>query len=600
MLSEYLDVLERVGLIQPMLDERDTFSFRHGLVQDSAYESMLRNDRRALHRMTAQVLEKAAPEQPDQIAPLLAYHYDEADDDDKALEFAMRAGDAASRVFANTEALAHYSHAIQLEIQLNLRAPETYCARGRIYDRSGNFDAALTDFEQALDVARVRGDARTQWESLLEIGVLWSSRDYEFAGIFYQRALAQAKEIGDPKLIAKSLNRVGNWYINTERPQEALEHHRRALDIAQQLKDAPLLAETYDLLGTSMIIVGDTRRSEQYYQRALEIFRALDDRVGLVSTQSLFGFLHRNYDSDLIVVHHTFDQSITYLQQALDWARDINWRAGESFSMSQLAISYASQGEYNRALELARQALVIAESIQHHQWTVSALYTVAVIHADLLDAVYAQTQFERALELAQATRSGYWTRLISAWLAVTHVSQREWEQAHAVLERDLQPETPMRTLSQRRLWSARVLLALSQREAAVALDLTERLIATAVDSGSDGVMPLLWYLQARSLVQLHQHERAQEIALAGLARATVENVRPLIWRLTAVLAAARHGQGETEQAEQQRLAARKLAEELANGIPLQITDAASQPRPLREPFLMRVYERIERLMGEGA
>ena len=110
---------------------------------------------------------------------------------------------------------------------------------------------------------------------------------------------------------------MGNWYINIESPGEALEHHARALGIAEELNDAPLLAETYDYLGMAMIIVGDTRRSADYYSRAIKLFHETDNPFGVVSSQSAFGFLHRNYDTDLVIVHESYKDTIPQMEEAL-------------------------------------------------------------------------------------------------------------------------------------------------------------------------------------------------------------------------------------------------------------------------------------------
>jgi tetratricopeptide (TPR) repeat protein len=386
---------------------------------------------------------------------------------------------------------------------------------------------------------------------------------------------------------------VGNWYINIESPDAALEHHDRALQIAEELNDAPLLAETYDYLGMDMIIVGDTRRSADYYSRAIKLFHATDNQFGLVSSQSAFGFLHRNYDTDLVIVHQPYQDAIRQMEEALASAHEMGWSTQESFTTARLATTYASQGSYTHALELAHTALVKAETIQHHQWIVNALYAIGVIHADLLDAEYARPQFERALELAQNTQSVYWRRLIRAWLVVALTGEGNRSAAHAQLNLELTPDTPMRTLSQRRLWSARILLALSERDAAVALDLTEKLIASAVDISSGMVMPLLWYVRARALNQLGQYKDAETSAREGIERAHVENVRPLIWRLYASHSGALRGQGRSAEADAALETALACAGELASNIPTEITDNNGQLRALREIFLTRVRRRIE-------
>jgi predicted ATPase len=92
----------------------DTYAFNHTLTQETAYRSLLRPQRRKLHRAVAQAYEELYPQQLDEFAALLAEHYAEADDDAKTLEYAARAGDAEARVYANAEAIAHYSQALEI------------------------------------------------------------------------------------------------------------------------------------------------------------------------------------------------------------------------------------------------------------------------------------------------------------------------------------------------------------------------------------------------------------------------------------------------------------------------------------------------------
>ena len=115
----------------------------------------------------------------------------------------------------------------------------------------GDFEAARADFEHALQAARVERDANAEWQALLDLGALWAARDYDRTGDYFQQALAAARTLGDAAVLAQSLNRVGNWYVNVERSDEALRYHSEALEIFEQLGDRPGLAQSYDLLGTA-------------------------------------------------------------------------------------------------------------------------------------------------------------------------------------------------------------------------------------------------------------------------------------------------------------------------------------------------------------
>ena len=82
-----------------------------------------------------------------------------------------------------------------------------------------------------------------------------------------RRALALARSLDDPKALAHSLNRLGNWYLNVEAPREAVNYHHQALALFRTLDDRRGRAETLDLLAMATIMLGDSVRSFGYFQK---------------------------------------------------------------------------------------------------------------------------------------------------------------------------------------------------------------------------------------------------------------------------------------------------------------------------------------------
>lgn len=133
-------------------------------------------------------------------------------------------------------------------------------------------------------LAQQTRDSRMEWQSLLDIGFLWAGRDYTQAGQWFRRALDHAQGLGDPKLRARSLNRVGNWLVNIGRAEEGLRAHQEALALFETLQDTQGMAETFDLLGMANGIYGDTVKAVEQYKRAIELLRALGDHQSLISS----------------------------------------------------------------------------------------------------------------------------------------------------------------------------------------------------------------------------------------------------------------------------------------------------------------------------
>lgn len=87
------------------------YIFKHALVQEAAYGSILAERRRSIHQRVAEALEALFAARLDEITSLLAYHYTHAEDWEKAQEYLFKAGDQADHIAANTEALEHFRQA---------------------------------------------------------------------------------------------------------------------------------------------------------------------------------------------------------------------------------------------------------------------------------------------------------------------------------------------------------------------------------------------------------------------------------------------------------------------------------------------------------
>jgi len=108
-----LSELQRLDLV---VEERrrpaPEYRFRHGLVQEAAYTSLLDHRRRELHRIVGTALEELHEGELSEAYGLLARHFAEADEPEKAARYLLEAGDAARAVYADEESIAHYRRAL--------------------------------------------------------------------------------------------------------------------------------------------------------------------------------------------------------------------------------------------------------------------------------------------------------------------------------------------------------------------------------------------------------------------------------------------------------------------------------------------------------
>lgn len=567
--QELVPLIQQLIAAQLLIEESaDQFAFRHALTQEAVYAALLRRERKALHQKIAETLEQVYAEALDAHAADLAYHSYAAEMWAKALTYSRRAGEQAQALFAPYEAIEQFTRALEAARQMSLPPPtEILRARGQAYEMTGNFERARGDYEAALSAAQEAHDGAAEWQGLIDLGFLWTARDYAKTGEYFQRALELARLLGDPTTVGHSLNRLGNWYANVEQPEAGLRYHREALELFQTQNDPRGLVETLDLLGMSSQLNSDLAQSHQFYQRAIALWRALSDRRGLASSLASLPLCAAIYLKNSDVPAISLAEATRWSEEAIQIAREIGWRAGEAYAELMLAMGLGPQGEYARALEMAQASLAVAEEIEHRQWISGAHAALGMLYLDLLALNAARPHLEQAVALARAVGSRVWVGLTSGYLALVYAAQSKLELAEATLDDVLESDTPMQTQGQRLCWYARGEVALRRGNAETALSIAEGLIASAANLTAETVIPRLWKLRGEALAALHRTVEAETTLRAARDEAHARGLPPLLWRIHIALGKLYQSLKRFDAAASEFAAARAIVENLADTIP---------------------------------
>jgi DNA-binding CsgD family transcriptional regulator len=575
-------IKEIIGVQLVVEVSAEQFAFRHALTRQAIYADLLARERQVLHRQVADALERKYADALDRHLETLAYHVYEAGDWAKALVYAEKAGDRAQALYAPRAAVEQFTRALEAARALSIPPPvKLYRGRGLAYETLGDFERAQDDLEVALELARAAGAQPDEWQVLLDLGLLWTSRDYARAGDYYRRALTLARTMDDPALLAHSLNRLGNWHVNVEQPVDGQRYHEEALATFRGLEDRRGTAETLDLLGLAAAFGGDLVQAASYWEQAIALFREVGDRRGLASCLASLTFSTATYETVAMTpasIGHS--DAIGMAEEALRIAREIGWRAGEALVLTHLPLYLGLRGDYARAFELARRGLVLAEDIEHRQWLTAGHCCLGVLHLDVLALPAARQHLEHALALAQDSGSQFWSAQAGGFLALACVAQRDFVRAGSVLDAVLAFDAPARTHGQRLALCARGELALARGAAGPALEIANQLVASATNiEGCDlRAVPRLAKLRGEALALLHRPAEAQ-VALEAAAEGAVDwNLRSMLWRIDLALGKLYRAQRCREDAERELAAARSIVNALAS----ELTE-----RSLRDEFLHR-------------
>jgi DNA-binding CsgD family transcriptional regulator len=582
---ELLRILRELKDAQFVVEESaDVFAFRHALTRQAVYQEMFVRERRTLHQAIGEALERLRPTNVDDMAS----HFFAAEVWDKALNYSVQAAEKGHDLYAPRVAARYFTMALESAFQLGQVSMNLYRKRGQTYEQIGDFDAAQADYIRTQELAQHHLDLKAECQALLDLGFLWTGRDFRRAGEYLQEAIKIARQINDPAVLAESLNRVGNWYANREQPFEGLRCHREALVIFEILDDARGIAVTLDLLAVTSLMAGDMLACQDYYQQAAARLRLLQAHQMLSSCLATMSLVGVSYMADTSLCPQVdLDKSIHQYEEALHIARKLGWQAGEAGAYMYGGLGFGPRGAYRLALEAGHKALEIASEIEHRLWIAGAHMLLGRVYLDLLALPQAQIHLEQALAQAKDINTAFMVNANSAFLALTYIGQGNLSQAEIVLNAVFQPEMlagAQLTQVQRLVVCAKAELALAHGDLQKALQIVEGLIQSAAHfPENQGIVPRLCYLRGLALLGLEQPKAAQEALSAAQTAAERQGARSLMWRIWIYLGKVSLLNGQRERANDAFDTALSLLEVLAS----EISDET-----LREQFLAQARAMI--------
>jgi adenylate cyclase len=569
-----LETLHRLvreqGEVQIGTRRAATYKFGHILIQEYLYQRLSRAERRLLHGQIAAALEDLYDGNQNEIAVQLAHHFLRAGADGPAFHYSALIAESAARKYAHEEAVTLYTQALKLAARAAPNAATLavlYCKRGVAQETLGRFVCARADYETALQAGQAAGERRVEWQALLDLARLWTSRDYGESHSYIDRALELARSMGDPVVLAESLNWIGNWHLNAEEPAAAIEQHRQALEVFEQMGSQAELASTLDRLGLASQVGGDLAASIDYYDQAILLFRQLKDQTGLAYSLTGRGLAKSGAVTSLALVSPApLEDARCDLKEALAIAHETDSPSAEAWAHWALSLLNMGRGQLGPALEDVQEALGIASRTGHGEWTAGSRSILGALYVELFAPEEARSQLTQALALAERLQSRHWFHHAIGALAAVCCLRDDLEQAQRYLERVLSPETPTDTLHIRTCWIRRAELALLQGQPSLASEIVERLIASAPGMSPGGVIPYLWKLKAEALAATQQPEEAYSLLQAAVRNAEGVGLRFLLWRLHASLGLVQAAMGHAAEAEAHFSTARQLVDELADTI----------------------------------
>ncbi|MFQ5974406.1 MAG: hypothetical protein ACE5Q3_18950, partial [Alphaproteobacteria bacterium] len=472
------------------------YMFKHALTHGVAYDSLLRERRKALHGLVGLAIEELYADRLAEYYEVLGHHFSQAEDWERALAYLRKAQEKAAKAFALRDALALSEQALDAARQLGPAVPvatlmELHRARSEYHFATGAYTSARKEAERWFELARQAGDRASEATSLASVGLAaqWAE-DFDGARESTREAIRVAEEVGTSWALARGNLTLGHIAAVTADFEEATRRFDRALAISRASGDLVHQAMSLQYRALAPNWQGEYDQAAALLGEGVRMSREHNLLVPFLRCLWFHGIA--------LTGKGDYDAAAAALREGLARSEKIGDEASLARFLNTLGWLHAECEDHEPAVELSDRAGALASKSRHATAVERTAY-VAVNKADVFmakgDLVLAREALEQVRRLVEDPASHEWMK----WRYALHFHITEGEfwlargdlrRAEASCDRGLDQAT--RTASRKyvaRAWRLKGEIATARRD----WDAAERALAQALAvARATGNPPQLW------------------------------------------------------------------------------------------------------------
>jgi tetratricopeptide (TPR) repeat protein len=491
------------------------------LIREVAYSTIPKSVRPERHMAVAGFIEESAGDRVAESAAVLAYHWEQAGDRSRAVDYGIAAAEQAARVWAKGEAVALYSHALELMPEEDERRGQVLLARAAARVEAGDFAGAIPELDALLEGL----EGRDRFEALHARfkATFWGLTDAPGSRRFSGEARALAEELGDRDLRALAMSKQA-----------------AATGMDGQVEDAVMIAKEA-LAGWS----ADARRADR--AEALEWF-------------ALYHYWLGRYDG-----------AVEPAREAIGIGRTVYSIPGLVNGHADLALALTGLGRHEEALALFAQGAAHGRELElQPRFTTRLLNMWAGTLRELYDFDEARRLNQEATE--GAARIGFAGAVVSGRidLMMSDLAVGETGRAELVVPELIEAAAATKGWHQW-LWMTRLEQAKAEVELAAerpeqAAEAARKAVERARRYGRQKYVVASRVVLGLALLELKQAAVAGDVLRQALTEAETLKHPPSIWRAAGGLARALNAAGDDAGADAASRQAREMIEAFAAGL----------------------------------
>ena len=356
-LLELMEKLLRTGLVkESVIRGQDIYCFADVIVRDVVHEEVSHLRHNKLHFHVGNALEKVYGKNIDQHFGELAYHFLEGGDKDKALQYFLKAGEKAQKIYAHSEACSYLEHALTLLEEKEDTLEQIACITEKLGDIktwTGEIEAGMKDYGNSLTLSDRLGDKRSASRIHVKMAhALWDEiGDKEKASKHHRMALEILEKEPESVELACLYEDVSRMLWRSGESTNALSLTNKAFQLAEKLGSSEVLARCYSNLGVFCLHSGEFEKAAEYLEHGLKIAMesslmepALRLHTNLSIAYESVGDFQRSFDTG---------QAGYQLAKKVGDVHSLSWHGLE------MAGRYGAMGKMQEAFSMAEEVLAL-------------------------------------------------------------------------------------------------------------------------------------------------------------------------------------------------------------------------------------------------
>jgi class 3 adenylate cyclase/tetratricopeptide (TPR) repeat protein len=400
------------------------YIFKHALIQEVAYNSLLLKRRKEIHEKIGRAIEEIYPDRLEEFYEMLAYHYSRSDNLDKACQYLKLSGNKAMKAYSNLEAFHFYKDAIAILKQ----KPETEKNKKECLDvillmaipmrLSGYPEDSLKFLEEGEKLCKELGDKKSLAIISNFIGMFHSQTGDAALGKKYQEAsFEEAEKIQDLETMAPVSFGLCNSYVWEGEFRKIVNIAPRVIDLLEKAqREHDFFGHTLNIYsalqaiyGLSLGLMGNFTKGEQLCEKALSFVHKINHLYSIGIAEYLYGFL--------FLFKGDGENGVKHLQSSIEYLEKSHGVMFLPQAWGGFGWGHFYLGELETALKFLEKGLKMQMDLGF-SFSFFHFY-LSFVHLELGNLDEAKVHAEQALNLAQTSHQKIWEGLSGIQLGRT-------------------------------------------------------------------------------------------------------------------------------------------------------------------------------------